>query len=610
MDTQLKNTLGLKAFIVFSLICSVSSTSFSYGQVHKKNDIAKRKLASIQIAKTLTPWQPKQSKTKKAFMSLVDRYFEDAMKQEPIMATEMGFHEYDAFMPNYSVESVNGQISLLNDYLKQFQLIKPSSLDSFSQGDRELIIADIQGKLHELQSVQSWRNNPDFYPSTVNTAIFSLVKRNFAPLKDRLKSVIEREKLSILLLKQGKENVTNPPKIYTEIALEQMPGIIEFFEKSMPETFVSIEDTNDDKLKTNFKTTNAELTAELKSYQSYLKNTLLAKSNGNFALGADKYAKKLLYEEMVDENIDSLLEKGYAELRRLQKEFALTAHEIDPNKTQEEVFVGISSNHPKPNELIVSVKNLLSDIREFCISKNIVTIPKEEQLTVEETPPFMRALTFASMDMPGPFETKAKEAYYNVTLPEANWSPEKAEEHMRTFCYQDLLNTSVHEAYPGHYLQGLWVKTAPSKTRKFIHASSNAEGWAHYCEEMMVQQGLSNYDKKLKLVQLHDALLRCCRYIVGIKMHTQGMTVDEGIQFFMKEGYVEKANAERETKRGTSDPTYLVYTLGKLQILSLLDDYKKQKGDSFSLKEFHNNFLAQGVPPIKIIKQVLLRPKK
>jgi uncharacterized protein (DUF885 family) len=218
----------------------------------------------------------------------------------------------------------------------------------------------------------------------------------------------------------------------------------------------------------------------------------------------------------------------------------------------------------------------------------------------------MRALTFAAMDAPGPFEQKAKEAYYYVTLPEADWKPERVEEHMRAFCKYDLLNTSVHEAFPGHYVQGLWQRKAPSKIAKIIDCGSNVEGWAHYCEQMMVEQGLENGDKKLKMVMIHDALLRCCRYIVGISMHTKGMSMDEGIKFFVNEGYQEKANAERETKRGTMDPTYLVYTLGKLQIIALRDDYKKLKGAEFSLKDFHNKIMETGAPPIKIIRQIIM----
>jgi uncharacterized protein (DUF885 family) len=204
---------------------------------------------------------------------------------------------------------------------------------------------------------------------------------------------------------------------------------------------------------------------------------------------------------------------------------------------------------------------------------------------VEETPPFMRALTSASMDTPGPYEKVAKEDFFNVTLP---------------------ISTAVHEAFPGHYVQFLWMPEAPSKIRKLIAANTNVEGWAHYCEQMMMDEGYGGGDLKLRLGQLQDALLRDARFIVGIKLHTGQMTFDQGVDFFVKEGYQPKTTAERETKRGTADPTYLYYTLGKLEILKLREDYKKLRGSAFTLEEFHNNFLKQGMAPIRIVRKEML----
>jgi uncharacterized protein (DUF885 family) len=210
------------------------------------------------------------------------------------------------------------------------------------------------------------------------------------------------------------------------------------------------------------------------------------------------------------------------------------------------------------------------------------------------------------MDTPGPFESVAKEAFYNITLPESTWTKQQVEEYMAGFNRGTIISTSVHEAYPGHYVQFLWVQHAPSKVRKLIGCGSNAEGWAHYTEQMMLDEGYGNGDLKLRLGQLQDALLRNARYIVGIQMHTGNMTFEQGVEFFVKEGYQSREQAIRETKRGTSDPTYLVYTLGKLEIMKLREDYKKQRGREFTLQEFHDNFMKQGFPPIKVIRKALL----
>jgi uncharacterized protein (DUF885 family) len=225
---------------------------------------------------------------------------------------------------------------------------------------------------------------------------------------------------------------------------------------------------------------------------------------------------------------------------------------------------------------------------------------------VEETPPFMRALTTASMDTPGPFEKIAKEAFFNVTLPEKTWDAKQTEEYLQGFNRGTIISTAVHEVYPGHYTQFVWIKRAPTKVRKLLGCSSNAEGWAHYTEQMMLDEGYGKGDLKLRLGQLQDALLRNARFIVGIQMHTGEMTVEQAVEFFVKEGYQVRPVAEKEAKRGTSDPTYLVYTLGKLEILKLREDYKKMKGDKYTLQSFHDAFLQQGYPPVKIVRRALL----
>jgi uncharacterized protein (DUF885 family) len=251
----------------------------------------------------------------------------------------------------------------------------------------------------------------------------------------------------------------------------------------------------------------------------------------------------------------------------------------------------------------------------FIRTRHIITIPSDVRPILEETPPFERATTFASMDTPGPFEKIAKEAFFNVTLPDPHDTPEQVEGHMAEFNVGTIVTTAVHEAYPGHYVQFLWAHDAPTKVRMLLGASSNAEGWAHYCEQMMLDEGYGQPGtgakdpreaKFIRLGQLQDALLRNARFIVGIEMHRGKMTFDQAVDFFVKEGYQSKEAGLVETKRGTGDPTYLYYTLGKLEILKLREDVKKKRGAAFSLEEFHNDFMKQGFPPIKIVRQALL----
>ncbi|HEY9714999.1 MAG TPA: DUF885 domain-containing protein, partial [Chroococcales cyanobacterium] len=540
------------------------------------------------------------------FSKEAERFFQEWFKLEPSLATQYGLHEHDQELEDFSRATYERQLALLDSYLKIFNGFDRQALSRDDQIDRVLLINYIRGKLLSLRDLQSWKRNPDHYTSLVSASIFNLVKRNFAPLPERLELVVSRERQIPRVLKQAQENLSLElvPQIYVEVALEQLPGIVAFFEKSVPEAFGDVADPT---LQQTLSASTGETVSALKSYQSFLKKNLLeAGCKGSFALGEMNYRKKLAYDEMVSEPIPQLLSRGEAESKRLQDEFEKVGKGINSDLSASDTFRSIAVEHPKPDQLISDVKNVLEKIRRYCIEKDLVTIPGEKRPIVEESPPFMRALTFASLDVAGPLEKKATETFYNVTLPAPDWSAEKTEEHMRSFSFPDVLNTSIHEAYPGHFVQYLVGEEAPSTTRKLLGCASNDEGWAHYCEQMMVEEGFEGGDPKYRMVQIHDALLRVCRYIVGLRMHTRNMTLDQGVQFFIKEGYQEKTNAEREAKRGTMDPTYLVYTLGKLEILKLRDDYRKLRGSHFTIKEFHDRFLRVGYPPLKLVRATLL----
>jgi hypothetical protein len=437
--------------------------------------------------------------------------------------------------------------------------------------------------------------------------------RTFAPPEQRLHSLIAREKQIPDVFRAARQNLKNPPPIFVDVALEQIPGMISFFEKDVPAAFQAVKDPA---LVQEFQASNQKVITELKTYQQWIEKDLKPRSHGDFRLGAQDYRKKLLYDEDVDIPLNRLLEIGMANLRQNQQAFRETAAKIDPKKTPQQILEELEKDHPAPGDLLQTFRDTLGGLKSFLEQRHIVKVPSEVLPIVEETPPFMRALTFASMDTPGPYEKVAKEAFFNVTLPESSWAPKDVEEHMAGFNRGTVISTAVHEVYPGHYIQFLWVPYAPSKVRKLLGCSSNAEGWAHYSEQMMLDEGYgrtpgaeADHDPaflKLRLGQLQDALLRNARFIVGIQMHTGTMTFDQGVEFFEKEGYQSHLNGLRETKRGTSDPTYLYYTLGKLEILKLREDYKTKMGDKFTLEGFHNEFLKQGFPPVKVIRKQML----
>ncbi len=548
-----------------------------------------------------------------ALRRLADQYFDQVyFRYAPTSGTLLGLHQYDAQLEDYSRAAVDRETADLERFESKFAAVRADQLDLTSQGDLLLLLGDIHSTLLGLNTIRLWEKDPDLYSSGISNGAFVMMERTFASPDDRLRSLVAREKQMPAALEAAHQNLKNPPRIYTEIALEQLPDIIRFFQTDVPEAF---QQARNEQLKREFSQSNGAVIAALQSYQSWLKKDVLPRSHGDFRLGAETYSKKLLYEEMVDTPLPRLLEIGYADLHKNQAEFNRIAKEIEPNQQPREVLAELDRDHPAPDHLLQTFRDTFQGLVQFIQEKHIVDIPSPVRPMVKETPPFMRATTTASMDTPGPFEKVATEAYFNVTLPGRTDTPQQIEERMAEFNRGTIISTAIHEAYPGHYIQFLWAPQAPSKVRKILGASSNDEGWAHYCEQMMLDEGYGQPGtgardardaKMIHLGQLQDALLRDARFVVGIEMHTGQMTFDQAVKFFADEGYQTHESGLIEAKRGTTDASYLYYTLGKLQILKLRADLEKKEGAHFSLQQFHDDFLKQGFPPIRIVRRALL----
>jgi Bacterial protein of unknown function (DUF885) len=548
-----------------------------------------------------------------AWNALVDDYLEKFyFPRNPSAATQAGIHTYDAEIEDYTNAGVETDIRSLRQYGERISQFPTEGLRPVDAADRQILLGLIRSELLTLEELRPLSKNPDIYSAEVTNSIYLLMARKFAPPEERLRSVISRERKIPGILGVAHENLQNPPLIYTEIAIEQLPGIIVFYQKDVPLAFA---DVKDKELLSAFAKSNAEVIAALQQYQIWLKSELLHRSHGDFRIGAANFSKKLLYEDMVDTPLPRLLEIGMSDLRKNHAEFQRVAKEIDSNRTPAEVLKQLQAMHPAPDQLLATFRATFDGLTAFIETKKIITIPSGPKPIVQETPPFERATTTASMDTPGPFESKAKESYFNVTLPAAGDSAEEVQSLMAGFNVGTIVSTSAHETYPGHYMQYLWTDRAPTKLRKVFYSNTNAEGWAHYCEQMMLEEGYAQPGvgakdareaKFIRLGQLQDALLRDARFIVGIRMHTGKMSFDEARAFFVKEGYQSEKIAQIEAKRGTSDPTYLYYTLGKLEILKLREDYKKKLGAGYTLGKFHDEFMSQGLPPISVVRQTLL----
>jgi uncharacterized protein (DUF885 family) len=539
------------------------------------------------------------------FAVFVDDYFNASFEARPSRGTGAGFHQYDDRLEDGSAEAVKKRIETAKTLLARLDKLRGGSLTEDEAIDAEVLDGKLKGELLDLVTLETWRHNPMFYIRGPAGSIDGLMKRDFAPASTRLRSVVARLKAAPAMFQALRANVDNPPKEFTDLAIRMGAGSIGFFQHTLRDWATKAAGSDTELLK-EFNAADDEVVKAITETVGWMKRDLLPRSHGKYALGADAFSKKLLYEELVDIPLDRLLAIGEANLKRDQEAFRAVAAKIDPSKTPAEVMKALSDDHPAEEDLIPSAMRTIEKCRSFLLDKHIVAVPSEVRPIVLETPPFARGGSFASMDGPGAFETKATEAFYYVTPTEKNWTPKHKEEHLRLFNAPVMQVITIHEAFPGHYIQFLFSKQYPTKVRKLTFCGTNVEGWAHYTEQMALEEGYGNGDPKLQLAQLSEAILRDCRYVVGIKLHTQGMTVAEGAKVFEKEGFQEPANAFEEARRGAYNPTYLYYTLGKLQIYKLRDDYRKAKGSDFKLETFHNEFVRQGGIPIKLIRRVLL----
>jgi uncharacterized protein (DUF885 family) len=397
---------------------------------------------AAMAAQTVPTAPPALSAPDEAFTSLADNYFDAYyFPTNPTTATTDGLHAYDGKLEDYSRAAVDANVKALQQWQARVTAVDPAPLSEYVRGDRELVLNNIHSTLLTLQTIRPWQKNPDIYSSGITNSAFSLMERKFAPPETRLRALVAREQLMPAALADARKNLDNPPKIYTEIALEQLPGLVHFFQSDVPSAFTDVTDAS---LKKQFADSNAAVIKALQEYQAWLQNDVLPRSHGDFRIGATAFRDKLKYDEMVELPLDQLMAIDMANMRQNQQAFASVAKLLDPTKTPQQVLGELASDYPPQDKILDTFRDTFSHLIAFINQKQIITIPSDVQPIVEETPPFMRATTFASMDTPGPYETVAKEAYFNVTLPEAGWSKQRTQEFMAQFSYPVISTIATH----------------------------------------------------------------------------------------------------------------------------------------------------------------------
>ena len=552
------------------------------------------------------------------YEAVAEEYIKSYLAARPLQGTALGLHEYDGKITDYSRLALDAELSRLRRFDDRLAKFDPSKLSPRQSIDLRILQAAVKKELFQMQDMSIFERNPMVYARAADLNIY--VQRNFAPLEDRVRSLAAIESQLPNILIAARTNLNDVlPKPYVQLAIQIARGASDFLKKSLP---AAITGFKDEQIRVAFQDANRRAANALSDYAGWLEREKLPKASLDFALGEEKFRRGLAQTELVDLPPQKILEIGMEQLKAEQAAFADAAKKIDPNKSPIEVFKQIQSEHPTPENLIPDVAKDLDKIRKYVSSHHLVTIPSDVRAKVKETPQYRRAVSFASMDTPGPFEKRATEAYYYVTPTESDWPDKQKEEWLTAFNYYASDIVSIHEVYPGHYVQFLRLNASPaSKVEKIFGSYAFIEGWAHYCEKMMIDEGYGSPTDatpsedevkraaKYRMAQADEALLRLCRLCASIKMHTQNMSVDEATKFFQDNCYYEEKPARQEAMRGTFDPGYLNYTLGKLQILKLRDDYKAQQGDEFSLQKFHNELLNHGMPPIRLLRELMLKDK-
>ena len=538
-----------------------------------------------------------------SFKVLSEKLIKEHWSFYPTSGSRIGQHQYDGRLPDLSQAQLARRVSQLQVGLRDLQKIHTETLSDAEQISYQMLDLFIRRELFLFNDLKPLENNPMRYTGQLNVSGY--VHRNYEPLEDRIRSasaVMRQvpEFLDVLdkaLVKQISSHVV-------DMSMESYSGMARFYRVDLG---TATDGITDSEIIKGFNQSRETAAAALDHFVGQLDKRNDGTS-GSFSIGPRLYVEMLATGEGLDVPLSEIAAIGQANLVDNLYRIKDVAHQLAPGRSVPEIVAEIGRNHPKPQTLIFETQNMLEDIRQALIDFDVITLPSEDRCQVIETPPYMR-YAFAAMDTPGPLETNAAESFYYVTPVEDHWDDQQREEWLSNFNYDTLKIISIHEVYPGHFVHHLhnrYGETLPLVNR-VATAYSFTEGWAHYTEEMILETGYGNRQPRLLLTQLLEALVRNCRYICSLQMHTEEMTLDDATRFFMENAFMAELPARREALRGTFDPGYLNYTLGKLMILKLREDFKKEQSSKYSLKSFHDRLLSFGGPAIPLLRSALLR---
>ena len=532
----------------------------------------------------------------------VENYLNYLYETQPTAAAFDGVHQYDDLLEDPSRTALEGQGRELGGLVRQLAAVGKSGMTKTEQVEREMLTANIRARIFELENIRSWERNPQRHSEILATSLAGQVLFPYAPVGERARRILSKLKQTPRLIETARKTIQDPPGIFIKEGITSLNGVVEFIEHDLPRALTSLDDMH---LLSDLADASTEAVTAIHGYTEYLRNEVAPKARGSFRLGRENFDGKLELEEGVTLGADRLLAIAQRELRETQEEFRSVAGRLGGDVAS--ALERLKQDHPSAATLVSTAQGQVTELAAFVERKGLVSVTDGEVPVVAPTPPFYR-WTFASLWAPGPFEARPLPTYYYLTDVDPTWTPDRQEQHLRDFHTGALWAISMHETYPGHFLQHQHVCRIESKLRKsgLLASIGFIEGWAHYGEQVMIEAGFGGKDNHVKLGQLAEALIRLARLVVGIRLHAEDMSVEQGVRFFRDEAFMEEGSARREAERGTFDPGYVVYSLGKLMILKLRADYEAKHPSKFSLKTFHDRLLGNGNLPIWAHRRLML----
>ena len=537
---------------------------------------------------------------KQSWDDYVNSFIENYFVAHPDFAVRAGRHEFDGKLPDVSPEGITREIQRLRAEKARVNKFEDGRLDKTDEFERKYVMAVIDADLFWLESAEWPYRNPQFYADAVDPDVY--VSRAYAPLDQRMRAYTDYAKSIPALVAQMQKNLRTPlPKTYVQIGRTTFGGLVSFYEKDVPAVFASVKDTE---LQNNFAAANTDAIKAMKDIDAWFASQEATATN-NFALGAAKFSEMLRATERVEVRFDELESIGKRDLDRNRVALEEACSKYAPNQSLQACVAKAEANKPQGGPVEMARKQL-TELKAFINEKKIVSIPGTEEALVDEAPAYRR-WNFAYINIPGPYEKNLPSIYY-IAPPDPSWSPAERDAYVPG--QANLLFTSVHEVWPGHFLQFLHANRSKSKFGQVFVGYAFAEGWAHYTEEMMWEAGLGDGDPETHIGQLLNAMLRNVRFLSAVGMHTGSMTVEESERLFREQGFQDAATARQQAARGTFDPAYLNYTMGKLMIKKLREDWTASRGGKQAWLNFHDEFLRYGGPPIPLVREAMLGERR